>query len=170
MAKIRTDGVDKYLKKLEKLNKNTDDVCKAGVFAGAKVMGSKIVAAIDKIPIHNPPPGKEQFHANPNAEKFLEGLTPAQAEDLKKGFGIATFNHDGLAWNTKTGFNGYNRIKTKKYPNGQPNAMIARSLESGTSIRKKTPFVAPTVRAGRKETEKAMEKAVDEKVKEIMNE
>lgn len=137
MAEIRTDGVDKYLKKLEKLNKNTDDVCKAGVFAGAKVMGNKIVAAIDKIPIHNPPPGKEQFHANPNAEKLLEGLTPAQAEDLKKGFGIATFNHDGLAWNTKTGFNGYNRIKTKKYPNGQPNAMIVRSLESGTSIRKR---------------------------------
>lgn len=168
VARITSKGIEKYMKQLQELNGDTDDVCKAGVFAGAKVMGDKIKAAIDTIPIRTPPPGKEQFHANKAAGEFLEGLTPEQAEDLKKGFGIAAFNHENYAWNTKIGFNGYNRIKTKAHPDGQPNAMIARSLESGTSIRIRTPFVEPTVKSGRKETEQAMEDAVSKKVSEIM--
>ena len=44
MARIEAKGLDAYMKKLQKLNQSTDDVCKAGVYAGAKVMGDKIKA------------------------------------------------------------------------------------------------------------------------------
>lgn len=168
MAKIQAKGLDAYLKKLQNLNQSTDAVCKAGVYAGAKVMADKIKAAVDTIPIHSLPSGQEQYYAHPNGPP-MNGLSRQQADDLKKGFGIAAFRHENFAWNTKLGFDGYNSIKTKGHPNGQPNALIARCVEGGTSVWEATPFVAPTVREGRKETKEAMKQAVDQKIKETID-
>ena len=168
MARIEAKGLDAYMKELQKLNQSTDDVCKAGVYAGAKVIGDKIKAAVDTIPIHSLPSGQEQYYAHPNGPP-MNGLSQQQADDLKKGFGIAKFSHENYAWNTKLGFNGYNSIQTKGHPKGQPNALIARCVEGGTSVWEATPFVAPSVRKGRKETEAAMGQAVEKKIKETID-
>ena len=53
-------------------------------------------------------------------------------------------------------------MKTKKYPKGQPNVLLARSIESGSSIAKKRPFVAPAVRKTKKAAEETMAKIIDE--------
>lgn len=84
MARIEAKGLDAYMKELQKLNQSTDDVCKAGVYAGAKVMGDKIKAAVDTIPIHSLPSGQEQYYAHPNGPP-MNGLSQQQADDLKKG-------------------------------------------------------------------------------------
>lgn len=61
--------------------------------------------------------------------------------------GIARIRENSTGWNVKVGFDGYNKIVTKRWPKGQPNAMIARSINSGTSFMIKYPFMDQTVRA-----------------------
>ena len=46
--------------------------------------------------------------------------------------------------------------------------MIARSVESGSSVRDKHPFVRPAVNAAKAEALKACEKVIDEETKKIM--
>lgn len=70
--------------------------------------------------------------------------------------------------NVKLGFDGYNTVKTNSYPNGQPNVMIARAIESGSSIRDKHPFVRPAVNAAKKECLKKAEEVVNEEISKIM--
>ena len=137
MAKIYATGVDRYLQKLERLNKNTDTVCKQTVYAGAKVVGDAIVAAIDAMPVQEPPEKQPYFFLSDAAKEsgtLITGVSEAQKQGLREGFGIAQMAHEDNSWNTKIGFDGYNSVKTKTYPKGQPNALIARSVEGGTSI------------------------------------
>lgn len=46
--------------------------------------------------------------------------------------------------------------------------MIARAVESGTSLRKKHPFVRPAVKSSRKAAEQAMIETADKEIKKIM--
>jgi hypothetical protein len=61
----------------------------------------------------------------------------------------------------KLGFAGYNSTITDKYPNGQPNSMIARSLQSGTSFRARIPFVDNAVSAKKSACEQKMIETFD---------
>ena len=172
MAKIYSNGVDRYLQKLEKLNVNTDAVCKQTVYAGAKVVGDAIVEAIEALPVQEPPEGQKYFYLSDAAKEagtLITGVSEAQKQGLKEGFGIANMKHEDNSWNTKLGFDGYNSVKTKSHPKGQPNALIARSVEGGTSIQQKTPFIAPAVRQAKKAAQDAMEKTMADKVQEIMS-
>lgn len=69
------------------------------------------------------------------------------------------------------GFDGYNRtISTrsvqKKWKNKhQANAMIARSVESGTSWMKKHPFIAPAVRKSQDKAIEAMQTEYENELK-----
>ena len=64
----------------------------------------------------------------------------------------------------KIGFDGYNEVQTKTFPNGQPNALIARSIESGSSTREKTPFLRPALAAARKQAIEAARVKFDEAI------
>ena len=173
MAKIRAKGSEKYLTKLELLHKNTDGICKHAVYEGAKVAADAIDAAVDDITIHNLPNGAKYYYLSENDIDngvMLDGLTKEQAQGLHDGLGIAAMKKEDGSWNTKIGFDGYNGVKTKTYPNGEPNALIARSVESGSSIRNKTPFIAPAVRKIRRKAEKAMDMAIEESVAALFDE
>lgn len=172
MARIQAKGVDAYLQKLEKLNQNTDAACKKTVYAGAKVVGDAIMAAIDALPVPEPPKGQKYFYLSDAAREsgvLISGLSEEQKQGLKDGFGIAQMAHENGGWNTKIGFDGYNSVKTKAHPKGQPNAEVARSAEGGSSIQQKTPFIAPAVRQARKAAQDAMEKTMEQQVQEIIN-
>ena len=69
---------------------------------------------------------------------------------------------------TKFGFAGYNSLKSKKYPKGHPNVMIARAVEKGTSFRRKNPFINKATKAAAKAAEAAMRARFDEDTKDIM--
>lgn len=98
------------------------------------------------------------------------GLRTIQKAGLQASLGIAPIRNDNGFVNVKVGFDGYNGMHTKKYPGGQPNSMIARSIEGGTSIMTAHPFVAPAVRSSRKQAEKTMEQEIDKAIKNIMGE
>lgn len=83
-------------------------------------------------------------------------------------FGLAPIQTDKNGFrHTKAGFDGYGKLKTKEYPNGVPNEMLARAVESGSSVRVKKPFVRPAVNATKNEAVEKMGKVVDEEMKKI---
>ena len=71
------------------------------------------------------------------------------------------------SWYLKIGFDGYNSVQTKKYPNGQPNAMIAAAINSGTSRRKRTNFIYKAVNKSKQESLAAMKRQFDEDIKNL---
>ena len=96
---------------------------------------------------------------------MVNGITPTQKAGLLEGLGIAHFRTDGSFINVKIGMDGYNAQATKKFPRGQPNALIIRSLESGTSFRARNPVITRATNASRGAAEQAIKKQMDEEIK-----
>lgn len=165
MAKIDFKGLDEYSKKLEILFKDTEKVVREAVYEGAAVVADEIKAGLKGLPIEEggnglPPVG--------TAEHKLSGVSRKQKSDLIDSFGLAPIENDGGYIETKAGVDGYGSIPTKKYPNGVPNAMLMRSIESGTTFRNKNPVFRKAVNRSRKQCEKKMAETIDQKIEEIM--
>ena len=157
MARFEFGGIDNYIKQLNELQAATKDgVIGKTVYAGADVVANSVRSAIQSLP-----EGKE-------GDAGLGAVTPAQKRGLLEGLGISRMRDDDGFVNVKLGFDGYNSVKTKKYPNGQPNALIARAVNSGNSFRKKTKFVDKAVRASKKDAEAAMDAACNREIEKIM--
>lgn len=164
MAKFKFEGVDEYVSKLVSLSRVSEGVIKRAVYEGAGVVGDAILDAIQALP--------ETGEGYPQRGYFptelVYGVTVEQKQGLLDGFGYAKMENDNGYINTKIGFDGYNATKTKKYPNGQPNALIARSIESGTSKHQKTPFVRPAISKAKAKAEAAMAASVDKDINNNM--
>ena len=76
-------------------------------------------------------------------------------------------DNDGM-YNVKIGFDGYNNIRSKRWPQGQPNQMVARAIESGTSWMSKNRFVGKAVSRVKKQTLAAMQKRAESEINKIM--
>lgn len=162
MAKwVIGSGLDEYLAQLQALEENTEEVLKKGIYEGAAVVIDTIRTSTASIPI-------DEGHGTSSHK--ISGVNRIQKAGLLDGLGIAPMKEDGMGWNTKIGFDGYNGLRTQKYPGGQPNALIARSVESGTSFRAPHPFVAPAARKAKAAAERAMELAIDTAIEAIVKE
>ena len=160
MAKITFPGLNEYELMISRLSKNAADIAGRAIYTGAGIVADEIKSGIQSLPIvrgygtaENPLPG---------------GVTQPQKQGLLDGLGIAPLQNDGGYLNVKIGFDGYNRTKTEKYPQGQPNQLVARGVESGASWKQKHPFVRPAVNRSRKRAETAMAEALDEEIKKIV--
>lgn len=162
MAKLEMRGLDEYIQKLQNLGRSSTGTIKQAVYVGAGIVAAEIDAAIDQIPDNN-----GRFVP---AELPIVGLSPAQKKGLHEGLGLAKMQDDDGFINTKVGFDGYNGVVTKKFPKGQPNALIARAVESGTSRRPKYRFVAKAISKARKKAEEAMAAEMDKAINKIMEE
>ena len=160
MATFQFGGIDNYITQLNKLQAATkDDVIGKTVYAGAAVVADAVKDAIRALPVGS-------GHA---AQGELVGtVTLPQKEGLLDGFGISRMKDDDGFVNVKLGFAGYNATRTDKYPQGQPNALIARAVNSGTTFRKKTRFVDKAVSASQKSAEAAMDAACNREIEKIM--
>lgn len=163
MAKITLNGFDEYALKLDRLGVKSEEVCRKAVYKGAGILADSVANGIDSLQAVN---DAENLKAYRSDEKYH--LSKTQKRCLKESLGIAKFETDNGNVQTSVGFNGYNDIKTKKYPNGQPNQLIARVIESGSSYMDKTPFVRPAVNKVRKKAQEAMEEVIDEEFRQIM--
>lgn len=159
MAKITFPGLKDYELMLSRLEGATDEIIGRAVYTGAGIVADSIKEAINSLPIvtgygteSNPLPG---------------GVTAAQKAGLKDGFGISELQDDNGYLNVKLGFDGYNRTRTEKYPQGQPNQLVARGVESGTSWKQKKPFIRPAVTRSRKPAETEMKRVIDEEIEKI---
>lgn len=159
MAKLTMKGLEEYERQLLKLKDLSREMIGEAIYVGAGVVADAVKASIGTIPIDNRPARKGEM---------INGITSAQKDGLMEGFGIAPLQDEGGYQHVKLGFAGYNSVQTRSHPNGQPNAMIARSVNSGTSFRAKYPFVDQAVARAKGQAEKAMKDKFDEALKSVM--
>lgn len=157
MPSLKFNGIDNYISTLEKLQGDIQPDIGKAVYAGAAVVADAVRQSIQSLPIEN-------RHGSPS--HMLSGVTKGQKAGLLAGFGISKMKVEGDYYNVKLGFDGYNSVKTKKYPKGQPNALVARSVNSGTSIRRKTRFVDKAVNSAKAQAEAAIAEALDKAIQE----
>lgn len=160
MATITFKRGEEYIARISKLAAAKHD----------EVLGSAIYGAADIVTNEI----RKQLEALPTDEGWgtsgqpVRGLKKAQKEALEESLGIASLQDDGGFLNVKIGFDGYNRIKSKRWPNGQPNQMVARSIERGTTWMQGHAFVKKAVAASRKAALTAMQDTIDKNIENIM--
>lgn len=160
MATIKFKAGEDYAARLSKLaEREIDTVCGKAIYPGAAVLYAEVQAGIDSIPT-------DEGYGTEEAPK--SGLKAAQKAGMKKSLGIAKMQDRNGFRNVKIGFDGYNTIKTKRWPKGQPNQMVARSIERGTSFLKATPFMKRAVSRAKKPATEAMSEAFIAAMKEYM--
>ena len=154
-------GLDNYIAYLQKINLLSSDMVGEAVYDMAKVVADKVRANIEALPAVSNAANIATY------KQGISRLSEPEKQGLLDGFGVSSIqNNDGYV-NVKLGFDGYNSVKTKKYPNGQPNALIARVANSGSSYRQKTRFVDKAVSATRKQAEEAGQAKIDEKIRAV---
>lgn len=163
MAKIEVkDGLE-FLTKLSRLSYQVkEDVIGPALYAGGKSAADLVRQELEAIPTD------EGWGTE---ETPLKGPKAAQKTALLQSMGITPMREDGTGlYDLKVGFDGYNGIKTKRWPKGQPNQMIARSVESGTTFLTKNPFIKRATAKARKQASAAMVKAGEDAMANIMGE
>ena len=160
MAKITFPGLSDYELMISRLSKGVDDIAGKAIYAGAGIVADAIKENIKDLPIvrgygteKDPLPG---------------GVTAPQKAGLIDGLGISPMQSDAGYLNVKIGFDGYNATKTEKYPQGQPNQLVARGVESGTSWKKKSPFIRPAINASKQRAEDEMARILDQEIEKVM--
>lgn len=158
MAKFIFNGINEYIAELQALEKNTSPAIGKAIYNGAGWVADCIREAVLMLPVD------PRIYVND--ERW--GIHPDQKEGLLDGLGISKLRNDNGYLNVKIGFDGYNKIKTDRWPNGQPNVMVARATESGTSFLPKFGTISQTVRESRRECERVMRETIDEEIQNII--
>ena len=155
MARLEFVGIDEYLDKLRELGDAANGLCKRALYDGAAVLADAVRAEVETLT---------------TTDKYGDPQLPLEMEKqgLLEGLGIAKMKDENGVISTRVDFDGYNRLKSRKYPNGHPNSMIARAINSGTSRRPKNPFMSRAVKKAREKANTAMSARLDADIKEIM--
>lgn len=152
MASMTYRGPQKIADMLEAIGKDAEKIAKVSLYEGVRVMLDALEDAINNLP--EAPSGRP-----------YDGLLPEDKEDMIDSLGVARFNastHEAI--DTHISVDGYTRRTEKQYPNGVPLAMLARSLESGSSVRAKHPFVRPAAREAASRCKAAIAAKMDEQI------
>lgn len=156
MATMQIRGVSEYLKALSRMGQSAEGSIKKAVYEGAKVVVEACAEGVKSIPVVS---GKGGYGTE---EHPARGIHQKQKRGLEESLGISKMRSENGFINAKIGFSGYNDFTTEKYPGGQPNVLIARSVESGTSFRVKHPFMRPAVNRSKTQAIYAMDKQLRE--------
>lgn len=163
MAKLEMKGMDAYIKQLENVANATKEVCEAAVYAGANVVANEIRTEIQQLKTVS---NKGAIIAYKSKKPTY--ISDQQKKGLEESLGVAPIRESMGVYDTKVGFDGYNDVKTKRWPNGQPNALIARSCNSGSTAMLRQPFIRRAVAKSRGQALEEMDDAANKKVEEIM--
>ena len=151
-------GMDEYLRQLERATINSRHIVGMCVYDGAGKVADEMRRQINNLPVD------EEYH---EPGEMRNGIRKAAKTGLLNGFGISRIHDDGGFYNVKLGFSGRNSVRTPKYPTGQPNSVIARSINSGTSFMRGTHFVQKAINASRGAAEQAIEDKLNEELQKI---
>ena len=153
--------MSEYIAYLQKIGNVTEEAIGKGVYAMSSVVADAVRANLQALPTVTNAANIATY------KKGVSRLSDVEKQGLLDGFGVSSMQDDNGYKNVKLGFDGYNGVKTKKYPNGQPNALIARVTESGSQFRKKTPFIRIAVNASRSKALQAGKDAVDDALEQV---
>ena len=139
MATITFPGIAQYEKQLNEIGKQAPKILSGALYVGAGILADAVQEEI----------------------RGLDRLDQRQRNGLSDGLGVARFWEENGSLKTKIGFEGYNSWKTKRWPRGQPNAMIARATIRGTSWMMPNRFTDRAARKARAHCIEAMQKRMD---------
>lgn len=165
MAKISVKGLDEYDERLSILFKDSQDVTRKAVYSGAEIVADAIKDGLKSLPLQE---GENGLPPYVGGGEKLTGVSRKQKQDLIDAFGLAPMEDADGYIQTKAGVDGYGSVRTKKYPKGLPNALLMRSIESGSSFRKKNPVFRKAVNQSRKKAVEKMGETIDEEIKKVM--
>lgn len=151
------ESIDRLIAKLDQMEQSAPEIYHEALYKGAGVIADSIKSRIQALPIEEREDGSAPWGT---ANHPLHGITAKQKAGLIDGFGIAKHRNEGGAYTTSVGFTGTNA-------DGKSNAGIARAVESGSSFRKKTPFVRTGFNAAKAKAEQVMKETILNKMKEI---
>ena len=161
MATIRFSKLRDYELMLGKIGDASKDICGAAIYEGAKIIADEVKNNLNSLNVTTDE--LAMLKAKKGEPTYI---TQRAKEGLIKSFGVTPMSQDESGiYNVKLGFDGYNDVKTKKWPKGQPNQLIARACESGSSAMIKQPFFREAVQKTKKKAESRMAEVLDEKIK-----
>ncbi len=152
MAKLTVgNGLDEYIRKLEKIA-DTSEYLGRAVYQGAAVVNKSVESALQELPT-------DDRYASFYDKR--QGIRSVEKQGLIQSYGIAKMQNDNGYLNVKLGFDGYNKM-------GKANAMIARSLISGTSFMPKNDFIGKAVSKSKAAAEEAMKIEIDRSIQNFL--
>ena len=161
MAKMQIKGLTSYEQAISRLERKLkDEVIGEALYDGANILTDAIREDIEGLET-------DDRSFAPDGER-LRGPKTIQVYGLLNSLGIAKMRNDLGVYDVKVGFDGYNKVRTKRWPSGQPNQMVARSIERGTSYMNAPPVFKRTVARLRKAVLEAMGRSVDKSIEKIM--
>ena len=160
MPSIKVDGLEDVFARLKAIGGDIEGVQKRAVYAGMGVIRDEVVRQIEQLPT------QKGYLKDKDLPRDV--ITPREKEQLIKHIGIASMDSKNGTVSTAISFDGYTDIKSKKYPNGLPAVLVARSINSGSSVRTKHPFMRQAQAAAKARAIEAAEKAAREALAEIM--
>ncbi len=161
--KVEITGANDFNLKLAKLGEDTTPIVKRALYMGAKIMADNIKSQIQGLSTTDNWRNLVAYNAGGEA-----ALSKEQKEGLVSGFGLSKMKYANGETYLVMGFSGYNTVKTKRWPNGQPNLMIAAVVEQGTSFFQAQPFYKRAVQESKASVNDAIQQELDRAVTEIM--
>jgi len=156
---ITLEGTAEVLDLLQTTVSQTKKICGRTVYVGAEIVADeckkRLMALETDDSIHKGRTGKRR------------GPSKRQKAALIESMGIASIRYNAGVYDVKLGFDGYNDIVTERWPKGQPNAMIARSVNKGTSFMEAQPFMDLSVESKKDVAEKAMTEEFSKQVEKL---
>ena len=152
MATWKVEGMEEYIRLLERLDRGATGTIKRAVYDGAGVVADAMKSAMLGIRTDDADHYKDDIKSGPTSE---------EKSALIAGFGVARMTNDNGYINTKVGFHGKN-------VNGMSNSGVARQIESGTSWMSKQPVFTRAINASRGKAEQAMAAAFDRAIQKYV--
>lgn len=158
MVSLKMEGLDKFIDLCDLTVKQTDKLCGRAIYPGGGIMyeyANQATRAIRTDPVGFRKGGMKW------------GPSKEQRDGLIESLGIAPIRKQRWGMNVKVGYDGYNNIVTERWPQGQPNMMIARSVESGTTFMQPQYYMEKAVQRATPAVEKAIEAQFSEELTNI---
>lgn len=133
------EGLDELEARISKYADKSSAAIRAGMYDGAREMLAAVTAEVENLPTEP----NRYLRENDKFNVFTE----TNKRDLLEGLYVHRFVEENNRIETWVSFDGYGSVATKKYPNGIPNALIANSINSGSSVRRKNRFMARAKKA-----------------------
>lgn len=155
---LKVEGMDDIAAMLQKAGQAADGIAAQALYEGAGVVADAVSAGARGVST-SPFKYAKGWQRQPSPEE-KEALVSAGAA------GIAKFQHTGNSVNTSVGYNrsGYANVNGKK----KPIAVIANSINSGTSFMRKQPFIRKAVSQSQGKATSVIENKVNEMVEKMM--
>ena len=163
--KSRVFGFDELAMRLNRVGEAAKPAARKAVAAGAGVLADSIRASMEALPTDS----FRYLHGNDK----LAVASETQKRGMINAFGITPMKEDGGTIEVRIGFDGgepkgyITGTESERYPKGLPAAMVAASINSGSSARQKRPFFRSAINSAKPRAQKEMERAFDEELQKI---